>query len=454
MSLRLQVNLLFALLVASTFAGMLWFDLINARRAVEQEITASNRIATQLLQSAIVGNRIGGDSARLVVFLRTLGRVRSTDIVLTASGGRVLYTAPKSPYKPGRNAPAWYADLISPAAMRTQLRLSDSVLDISADASRAVLDGWDDAVKLVLFGSAVLVLGCALMFWLLGRMTAPLRDIVRGLERFERGHYGARLPAFANAEANVIARAFNRMGRAVQDHLDARAEAAEAIARLRQSRELADIVQCRIEDERRQIARELHDETSQTLTAIRSMSLALAQRLGEGTAAHSARLINDSATHLHAAIHAMIPRLQAPDIEGLGLADALEEQVARWRQQYPHIAFALQCDALHETPGDRTRLGESYGLTAYRVVQEATTNALRHAHPRIIRIALRYALDTLEITVQDDGCGLSSDWRRPGHYGIRGMQERVRALDGTFAIATQESGGVRVHARLPMASPI
>jgi two-component system sensor histidine kinase UhpB len=320
------------------------------------------------------------------------------------------------------------------------------VLDIESNASRAVLDGWDDTVILLQLGLVAMLLGNGLVFGLLRRTTRPFQTIVRGLEEMQAGAYHTRLPEFKGAEAGAIARAFNRTAQAIEDNLDARREAVEATLRLEQSRELAEAVQSRVEDERRQIAQELHDETGQSITAIRSMALALTRRAGTGDepVREAAQLIADTAAKLYAAMHDLIPRLRPPSLDTLDLAAALEERVSAWRREQPQIVFALTLGAL---PDD---LGETYALAAYRIVQEATTNALRHAQAQRVEIALDVEDGILQIRVGDDGRGLAPDWQRPGHYGVRGMRERARALGGDVRIDNLATGGVCVSARLPL----
>lgn len=445
MSLRLQLNLLLAGVIVVFTGAFLAFQLVDTRRSVREETEAANRVATQLLGYFV--NTYAKTSTPIVLeSLERLGRVRSTEITLRDDAGHEVYHSPPSPYKQGRNAPGWYSTLVSPAPMQSELRFYDSTLTIEANASRAVLDGWDDTVTLLEFGALVLVLGNALVFWLVRRSTQPFRMIERGLEDVERGAFHTRLPALAGAEAGKIALAFNRMAAAIEDNLTARAEAADARLRLEQSRELADVVQSRIEDERAHIARELHDETGQSLTAIRSLALSLARRQADGDETHrqTAQLIADTAAKLYAAMHELIPRLRPLTLDNLELADAASERVAEWRRLHTEIAFSLDLDALPEG------LGESYTLAAYRILQEAVTNALRHADAR--RIAIRIGSDggALVLDVVDDGRGLPEDWQRPGHFGVRGMRERARALGGELEIENRREGGTRVQARLPL----
>ena len=443
MSLRLQINLLLAIVIAVFTGAFLAFQLIDTKRSVREETEAANRVATHLLGFFV--NTYAQTSTPIVLeSLERLGRVRSSEIRLTDDNGREVYHSPPSPYKPGRNAPGWYSALVSPETMKSELRFYDSTLTIEANPSRAVLDGWDDTMTLLGFGALVFVIGNVLVFWLVRRSTQPFRVIEDGLVDVERGAFHTRLPSLAGAEAGKIALAFNRMAGAIEDNLNARAEAADARRRLEQSRELADVVQSRIEDERAHIARELHDETGQNLTAIRSLALSLARREGDDATRQTAQLIADTAAKLYAAMHELIPRLRPLTLDSFELAEAVTERVAEWRRLHPEIAFSLELGTL---PAD---LGESYTLAAYRILQEAVTNALRHASASVLAIRIGSEDDALTLDVADDGRGLPQDWQRRGHFGVRGMHERARALGGEVTIENRDEGGTRVHARLPL----
>jgi two-component system sensor histidine kinase UhpB len=444
-SLRLQINLLLAGVIVAFTGAFLAFQLIDTRRSVREETEAANRVATHLL--GYFANTYARSSTPIVLeSLERLGRVRSTEITLRDDEGREVYHSPPATYKRGRDAPAWYSALVSPPPMKSEMRFYDSTLTIEGNASRAVLDGWDDTVTLLEFGAFAFALGNVLVFRLVRRATQPFRSIERGLAEVERGAFHTRLPPLAGAEAGRIARAFNRMAAAVEENLSARAEAADARLRLDESRELAGIVQSRIEEERAAIARELHDETSQSVTAIRSLALSLARRETSDVAAvrEAAQLIADTAAKLHSAMHGLIPRLRPLALDALDLREAISERVGEWRQLHPEISFSLTVGALPEG------LGESYALAVYRILQEAVTNALRHADAQRIGIRLESRADLLCLEVTDDGRGLADDWQRAGRFGVRGMRERARALGGEVEIGNRDDGGTRVFARLPL----
>lgn len=446
MSLRLQINLVLAFVIAFFVAALLVFQILDTRDSVHEETTAANTVATHLMRE--IATLYAQSSLPVVeTSLQRLGHVRSTEITLRDLDGHVLYRSPPPTYKAGRFAPAWYAHLVQPAPMRSEMEFYDSTLTIDANASRAVLDGWDDTVTLAKVGVATLLAGNLLVFWLAGRAMKPFRTIVKGLQGMESGDYRTRLPDFRVSEARTIAHAFNRAAQSIEDNLDARREATEATLRAEHSRDLAAAVRERIEDERRQIARELHDETSQSITAIHSMALALA-RGGDGTdvkESETARLIADTAGRLYAAVHDLIPRLDAPELDELDLPETLGSRIAGWRHEHPDVAIDVRLSLPAEP------LGGTCALAAYRIVQEAVSNALRHAGATRVVIAIDSTPTELHIIVRDDGRGLAAEWQRPGHFGVAGMRERAEALGGTLAVESPAEGGVRVSAILPLA---
>lgn len=443
MSLRLRINLLIAVLMALFMAVILATQVLATRKSVLEEMRASNAVATRLL-SAFIDPADVPSSEMLRATLQRLGRIRATELQLRDTAGALVYRSPDSTYKAGRSAPRWYARLVTPETLHQEFALSDGDLSIESNPSRAVLDGWDDMRRLLWIALGCLVLAQALVLWLVGRATAPLRTIVAGLQSMERGDFHTRLPRLPSRESEVIGQAFNRMAQAIEDNLDARREAAEAQARLRQSREIAHLVELRMEDERREIARELHDETSQSVTAIHSLALALVHRDGDAEAGRIAQTIADAAGQLHKVVHEVIPRLRPLALDSLGLVDAVQNQIDDWRLQHPAVAFVA---ALGELPD---ALDERLTLAAFRILQEAGSNALRHAGARRLDLRLAREGAQLVVAVSDDGIGLPADWRAASGFGLRGLRERVQALGGELQIESAPDEGTRVSARLPL----
>ena len=289
----------------------------------------------------------------------------------------------------------------------------------------------------------MLVIVNGLAFYLVGLALAPFPVIAAGLARVEQGDLDFRLPALAGEEAHSIGAAFNRMAQAVQDKVQAERRAREAQTKLEEGRELAHLVEQRVEDERRLIAHELHDEFGQSVTAIRSLAMAIAAQSGNASAADAARLISAEAGRLYDAMHGLIPRLVPLSLDTLGLADTLENLVRDWQRRYPGVALT----ARHDLCAD---LGSSVTLTIYRVAQEGLINALRHAQAEHIEIDLHANSERIVLTVSDDGVGLAPDWSRPGRFGLRGLADRVEHLGGSFVVENQAVRGVRLTAQIPL----
>ncbi len=444
MSLRLKINLIFALLTILVFSILILVEVSATRSSVREEMEASGRIASQIL------GRVSSFYSRqnlpeLVEFLRETGRIRANDITLEDETGRLLYASPPSVYKAGRNAPQWYATLIAPAETQRIVELKGAKLSIRTNPTRAILDGWDNLTDILLAQAVLFVLADLLIFWLVGRWLAPLEKIEKGLREIEQGDHQVRLPALPGKEAGQMGRAFNRMAQAVEDNILVRQASAEAQARLATQREFTQMLHARIEEERTALARELHDELGQSLTAIRSIAKSILQHpeIAGGPIERSAQMLFDTAGMTSDAMHRMIPRLRPIQLEGMGLVDAVRDLLTGTQQKHPDLKTEL------EVQGEIPALGEALELSAYRIVQEALTNVVRHAQASCVHIRIGMQNHVLILSIADDGKGAES-LKREGHYGVRGMQERAESLGGHVVFQSAPQGGLEVFVSIPI----
>ena len=446
MRLRTRLNLVVAALSGAFVLVLIAAEIQATRESVREEIEAANRVASQLLgQLAVLYSKIGGPDL-VLQFLDQLGRVRANEVSLVSAGGEVLYRSPSATYKAGREAPAWFARLLTPQSARETFDLRGGVrLVVQAQPSRAVLDAWDEIVRLSTVGAVMLIVVNGAAFWSVARLFKPIPVIADGLERLQRGDLAFRLPPLPGSEANIIGSAFNRMAAALEDKVRAERQAREAEARLEERREMASLADQRVEEERRLIAHELHDEFGQSVTAIRSLALAIAAQAGERDAAigDTARLISDEAARLYDAMHSLIPRLAPLSLDALGLSATLENLVRDWQRRHAAVTIDLE----HKLPPD---LGSSVALAVYRVVQEGLINALRHAQAARISIVVDGTEERIRVSVADDGIGLPADWLRPGHFGLRGLTDRVAQLGGKFEVGNAQPRGTRLVAEIPL----
>ena len=444
MKLRTRLNLVVTGLTATFMIVLIAAEILTARTSVREEIEAANRAASQLLgRLASIYSREGGPEL-LLQFLQQLGRVHANDIVLESAAGHVLYRSPPPTYKAGREAPAWFAHLLVPAPARHTFPLAGGVwLIVEAHSSRAVLDAWDQITRLLTVATIMLIIVNALAFRLVGRALAPFPVIADGLQRIQQGDLAFRLPQLPGFEAHAIGGAFNRMAQAVEDKVQAERKALEAETQLEERREMAHLVEQRVEEERRLIAHELHDEFSQSVTAIRSLALAIVTQGAARDPREAARLIAEEAARLYDAMHGLIPRLVPLSLDTLGLAETLESLVRDWQRRTPSIALLLRQE-LSADPGP------SVTLAIYRVVQEGLINALRHAQASRVDVSVQSDAHRMVVMINDDGVGLPADWARPGHFGLRGLRERVVHLGGVLTVVNREPHGVCLTAEIPL----
>lgn len=445
MSLRAKLHLLVAALSLGLVGTMVYLSVGDTRRSVGEEITASSRIAQQLLSRLIlVGSQDGLDD--IAEYLRGLGRVRSNDIALYDTGGQAIYRSPEPTYKAGRSAPGWFAHLVQPTPQTRSIDVGrGGRLVVRSDASRAVLDGWDDMKRLLGVALMLFALTNLVVYAVVGRALAPFERILRGLREMEQGAFHTRLPPLRGREAGAMGAAFNHMAEAIENSLAARREAAEAAARLDMQQELTRALHARIEEERRALARELHDELGQQVTAIRSLALAIAQRAaGDGAMRNAVQALTATSNQLYDSMHAMIPRLRPLALDSLGLVEAVADLVDDWRLRTTGIRFEAALAPLPGEPGDAVRIG------AYRIVQEALSNAVRHARATRIRVNLAVTAGSLAIDVADDGIGMPEAPEQSGRFGLRGMRERVETLGGQLQIASRPGAGSTIEVRIPL----
>lgn len=445
MSLRLQVNLIITTLLGIFASLLIGLQIDNTRRSVHEEVLGANVVANQLLSRMnFVYGYSGLEGMR--EFLDRVGRIRANEIELYDEQGRLMYRSPPTSYKAGRDAPQWYAHIVSPPLAPKEIRLPNGRIVLRADPSRATLDGWDDLRPMLWMVLAGFVLGNALVYALVGRAMKPLHRVVQGLRSMAQGAYDTRLPALAGREGRLISQAFNGMAQSVQDSALARRQAQEATQALAENRELTQIIQARIELERGAIARELHDELGQQVTAIKSVGLAIARRAAgqDASIEQSARLVMACADQIYDGVHRLISKLRPLALDRFGLHDALQDLLGDWRVRHPGVVLSLMMT------GQLDGLDDALSTAVYRIVQEAVNNALRHAQASRIDVSVLVTDARLHLEIADNGTGRVEAFEVTGHYGVLGMRERAQALGGSFEMEQIEPAGVRVQASLPM----
>jgi len=201
------------------------------------------------------------------------------------------------------------------------------------------------------------------------------------------------------------------------------------------------------EEERRSIARELHDEVGQVLTAIR-VELAVAQRTIEATGARTdmlddVRSITEGAlTTVRDLSHSLHPAL----LDDLGLPAAVEWYIRGFSRRHD-----IRAEVLHDRMDER--LAPELEASAYRIIQEALTNIAKHARAANCRVYLQRLPTTVLVTIEDDGAGFDeAEVTRAGAragLGLIGVRERAKQLRGTVRLESTPGKGTRLTVELP-----
>jgi len=217
----------------------------------------------------------------------------------------------------------------------------------------------------------------------------------------------------------------------------------------RELRELAALSQSAREQEKSRIARELHDELAQSLTALKMDLAWMAQQLPTGESALSDKVARMQ-TMLDTTVTSMrriSADLRPLMLDDLGLAAAVEWLVDSFRERN-----AIECEL--DMASDDLELQEPHASCVFRILQESLTNVARHSHASIVRIALRRSGGEIGLTVTDNGHGFSPVApRKPNSYGLMGLRERAYLVGGKVRIDSAPGHGVRIDVRIPLELP-
>jgi signal transduction histidine kinase len=347
----------------------------------------------------------------------------------------------------GVPAPAKFASAYnflfgSPLPVKRYLTLRDKdagfVLS-AAEPDAALRLAWRQ-VSIVAGVAATMAAGIAVLATLMiGHALIPARTIIDGMRKLQQGDLSWRLPRFRTAEFNLIARAFNELSENLTRTNAARAELTARLLHVQ-------------EEERRALARDLHDEFGQCLSA----TAALAASIEAGAPPERADLVEEARAIARAQKQMMenlrnaLVRLRSQDIEEIGLEASLRQLVSNHNTQSASRAvFRLS------VIGKLTALPKQMAIDIYRIAQECTTNAVKHGAPTEVSLSVERVLakhERIALTVEDDGGGDAAQINRGQGHGILGIRERIAALGGSLSIEKAKRG-VRVSASIPVIAP-
>ena len=432
MSLRIRLVLWLGCVLAVTLSLGCVLAGVHAAKSVRAEMLAALATGQQAVVNNVqeVGNSPDGQR-ELRHLVATFDGNRHLRAVLTDGSGSVVATSVL--LRPKRPIPAWFRTALRPTLAPILLTVPSGVITLVADPTNEIGEVWGQANDMVRMLALFFVLTVLLIYWAIGRAVAPLERLAGAFGRIGSGDYAARLDAAGPPEVLRLATGFNRMAEQLGD--------VEA-----QNRMLQEQLLTLQEEERADLARDLHDEIGPFLFAagIDAASIPSLLESGRSTEARErADAISGSVAHMQMQIRSILGRLRPLSFGAVGLADAIGNLVGFWRDRHPGIDFRL------DVADEDDALAEDVRATVCRIVQESLCNAVRHGGPQLVEVSVTRDESGVVVRVTDDGSGPGAAGVTPG-FGLVGMRERVRAQAGTLTISTPAGGrGLAVTARLP-----
>jgi two-component system, NarL family, sensor histidine kinase UhpB len=432
-SLRMRLVLpLGTMFVAALLLGAISLQLFAPNQLMEETEPASRsaKAVAEALNSALLVST--NPEQTLDAFVQSLGT--SEAIRFRRTGTETAARSPIEVRTPLGRVPRWFVDLLRLPEIGASFPVKidgKQVGDIlfSPDLAADIYEKWIGFLALVSSAIALMLLTGSIAYFTAGNVVDALRSLGEGLTRMRTGDYEHLIAASGPPEIRKGAEEANELAR--------------TLGRLSQdNRSLLRKIVSLQDDERRDIARDLHDELGPLLFGIRANAVALQdgapqdRKLGA-----SVEAMLGSVEALQQANRRILDRLRPLHIQELGLEKSVQTLLRYARTQAPGLQLTLRIDP---------RLNGVDGLlsqTVYRVIQEGLTNVLRHANANTMSVEATIEGQQVSVEICDDGVGFPSDL--PFGRGLTGMHERVRALSGTFEFK-RENGRTYVRCRLPV----
>ena len=354
---------------------------------------------------------------------------------------------------PGADAPRLFADLYQRlfGAGRESARPvvfgaeAHGEAVASIDRQSLIGQSWREASRLLAVMAVAFLALCVLVYAALADALRPTQAIRAGLQRLAAGDLSTRLPPFDLAELSAVGDVFNHLAGSLEATLAERNALTQRLIAVQ-------------DEERRHLARELHDEFGQGLAAIGAVAASADQtaRRDYPALAPACQSIGRTAAHMMEVLRGALLRLRPPEIDELGLAASLEGLVSGWNGRCAgRTRFSIALD------GEFDALPRDFAASLYRIAQEAITNAAKHAEASKVTLRLRMQEPAgadqrahIALAVVDDGKAGADVTVNSGEIksglGLLGMRERIAALGGELSIGTVHPSGLVLRAQIPV----
>ena len=449
LSLRARLNMLLALVLTLGLAFNIARLMLEAAPRVQAEDQSVIRLAREFIETLVAGlNETPDPDARLNQIVQDLNRLRHVSITRQddAIENTPLATDRANEDREPYSLPAWFVALVHPEKTAVNVPISINgkagSLVITSHPNDEMTEIWDGIVTQLQVGSAIAVALFLITMMVVSRALAPIQALSEAMTKLESGGYDTRVKPDGPPELAAICTKLNHLAAALGDAVEDKRRLAERVVSLQ-------------DVERKEIARELHDEFGPHLFALRAhasslMRIAEAREPNKDALQKHGGAILEQVNALQQFNRRVLEKLRPVGLTELGLREALGALLRLWGESHPGVVIET---AISPSLG---KTGETADLTIYRTVQEALTNVFRHAGATSVNVTIE-AVEQLSgmergsrewalVRVRDNGSGLSPDHRLG--LGLTGMRERILALGGTLTVVSSD-GGVIVEALVP-----
>ena len=415
MTIQRRLAISFTVVLALSLAMGLGLTYGHVLSKVRTETQAALNVGADSVKNSLeLPGRIDDPAGALRRVVSDFDGDRHLRAVLARADGSVL--AQSRPLAPEEAAPPWFYRLVAAPAARLEIPLPQVLagvghLTLQTDAHNEVAEAWSDTrltLTILAFFFAMVLL---LAFATVKAALAPLRDIGQALNRVGSGDYTTRLAGPVAAELEPLRDGFNRMASRLEDMGLQNRALNEQILNLQ-------------EEERAELARDLHDDVAPFLFSVGADSAMIRQFLARGetdAVGPRAEAIAEAVRHMQHHLKDVLRRLAPGALLDLGLPGAIDNLVSFWRSRQPGVAFEI------EVSGDP--IDPPLDAVAFRVVQESFSNAMRHGAPKTIEVTIDADDVQAVIVVEDDGkgfpkCDADLRLRSYRHAGARAFRRR------------------------------
>jgi signal transduction histidine kinase len=444
------------LLIALSFSGVYSHQQTMREFVVERDLALVHLLA-QIAEDGVAHGVVGGDGSDLAAWMTLDTRdLPGTAMIVDRDGQILAHSQPDRIGANVRDRPGIWEAILQRSGFTFAVDELETVLVTFAPVSgtdwtllirEPVGDligpilRFPSLIPAVAVGAGILSLLILTFGWL--TIVRPLQELVRSAEEVSWGKYDA-----------LDAKTLDSQRRGVQEVHDLRRALVDMVERIRGYEAgmhdyLSAVTQGQ-EAERTRLARELHDGPVQELIALTQRAEMAQRQLQRDHKENAQSLLEElrlTGQQTVQELRRLIGALRPIYLEDLGFVPALEMLV---RQAAEHSDAQIHL----EQPRAINRLGPEVELGAYRIVQEALSNAVQHAQAQHISVQVEPKAQTLFLTVADDGVGFAfpakpDELTRDGHFGLIGMQERAAQLGGSLRVDTAPGQGTRILVNLP-----